>query len=101
MPGALLGSDQIADASQARRDSRAGAGAGAGPCAGNRAQPRPDLDPDKQPLGVIILSHAPPGGIRFSISKDLFKNAPNHATLPDRLLGEIDRWTNRKDPMSA
>ena len=48
-----------------------------------------------------MLSHAPPGGIRFSISKALFRSAPNHATLPDRLLGEIDRWTNRKDPMSA
>lgn len=49
------------------------------------------------PLGIIISSISPPKGIRFTINKSYFKEAENFADLPDRLLGEIERWVKRDE----
>ncbi|KAL3896488.1 MAG: hypothetical protein SGPRY_013260 [Prymnesium sp.] len=51
----------------------------------------------EHPLGVIIASIAPPKGIRFTISRNYFKRASNYAELPERLLGEVDRWVKKDE----
>lgn len=53
------------------------------------------VDPREHPVGIIILSHSPPKGIRFTINREFFLNVSNYDDLPPRLLGEIDRWIDR------
>ena len=61
-------------------------------------QPAVERPPDaprmmEHPVGIIIASHSPPKGIRFTINKELFQGFPGFEEMPDRLLGEIDQWT--------
>ena len=51
-----------------------------------------EVDVDKHPIGIIILSQERVGGIRFKISRDLFKTARNYAHLPDMMTGELYRY---------
>ena len=53
----------------------------------------PDIDFQKHPAGIILLSHSPPKGIRFSVEKILFHGFANYDSLPDRLVGEVNQWT--------
>lgn len=51
----------------------------------------------KHPIGIIICSHAPPTGISFTIENTHFSGFATYDDLPERLLGEIDSWTSKKD----
>ncbi|KAL3929399.1 MAG: hypothetical protein SGPRY_001975 [Prymnesium sp.] len=52
------------------------------------------IDTRKHPVGITILSVSPPGCIKFTLAKEYFKSAPNFASLPERLRGEIGTWIN-------
>ena len=51
----------------------------------------------EHPIGIIISSHSPPKGIRFTINKELFEGFPGFEQMPDRILGEIDQWIARRE----
>ena len=53
----------------------------------------------QHPIGIIIGSHDPPGGIRFSIKRELFKSYPPEVydALPDRIIGVIDQAIKKAD----
>lgn len=90
------------------RSSDDGRGRGS-PAGSQTSDAESDGDPElgasmsltSHPLGVIIASHAPPKGIRFTINKHYFRAATNFDELPDRLLGEIDRWVNKKQAQAV
>ncbi|KAL1526811.1 hypothetical protein AB1Y20_015504 [Prymnesium parvum] len=56
-----------------------------------------EVDPKMHPIGIVILSHNPPKGIRFTMSKEFFKAASNYHELPERIVGEIDRWIDKEN----
>lgn len=58
-----------------------------------------DTAPDikSHPIGIIINSHAPPKGIRFTIHKKQFDGFAGYDELPERLMGEIVAWVSKKD----
>lgn len=54
-----------------------------------------DVDPTKQPYGIVVLSHSPPKDLRFSISKKLFRLSYPSAIyneLPVRVTGCVQGW---------
>ena len=81
----------------ARGGRNQGSGRGAPAAEPAPAPAEADVDFEQHPAGIILLSHAPPKGIRFSVSRDLFSNFATYATLPVRMIGEIDRWLSKKD----
>ena len=81
----------------ARGGRNQGSGRGAPAAEPAPAPAEADVDFKQHPAGIILLSHAPPKGIRFSVSRDLFSNFATYATLPVRMIGEVDRWLSKKD----
>ena len=76
---------------------RGGRGAGQAPAAAPAAESSedddsPDVEFKNPPAGIILLSHAPPKSIRFSVKRELFSNFPNFTNLPERMIGVIDKW---------
>ena len=53
------------------------------------------VDFKNHPIGIVLLSHAPPRGIGVSVSKEYFSRASNYDELPPRLTGRADSWINK------
>ena len=56
-----------------------------------------DIDFEQHPAAIILLSHAPPKDIRFSVTKDLFSQYANYDALPDRMIGEVESWSGGRN----
>ena len=69
---------------------------GAPPAAAAARSVPTTVDYQTHPIGIVILSHAPPKGIGVSVDKEYFRSASNFADLPARLTGRVDAWVRKE-----
>ena len=53
-----------------------------------------DSEALEHPVGIVIISHSPPAGIRFSIKKEFFQDDRSYGVMPDRIFATIQRWVD-------